>query len=169
MKKNKKLVSLLVLAVLSLTLLTGCGEKKWPMQVTVVNRTTCPIADIRLSLASEEDWGPNRIETMLEEGESVEIDLGEYTEEELNAGFNLQFYGEDDEPVNPDYEPSNPIFFDNGDYLILAPADISVAIFMDTGYDAAEYDQKIMELYDSEDDGRGDLIPDEDAEDGLGD
>ena len=166
MKKNKKLVSLLVLAVLSLTLLTGCGEKKWPMQVTVVNRTTCPIADIRLSLASEEDWGPNRIETVLEEGERVEIDLGEYTEEELNAGFILQFYGEDDEPVNPDYEASNPIFFDNGDYFILAPADISVAVFMDTGYDAAEYDQKIMELYDSEDDGRGDLISDEETEDG---
>ena len=102
MKKNKKLVSLLVLAVLSLTLLTGCGEKKWPMQVTVVNRTTCPIADIRLSLASEEDWGPNRIEAVLEEGESIEIDLGEYTEEELNIGFNIQFYGENDEPVNPD-------------------------------------------------------------------
>lgn len=170
MKKNKKLVSLLVLAVLSLTLLTGCGEKKWPMQVTVVNRTTCPIADIRLSLASEEDWGPNRIETVLEEGERVEIDLGEYTEEELNAGFILQFYGEDDEPVNPDYEASNPFFFDNGDYFILAPADISVAVFMDTGYDAAEYDQKIMELYDSEDDGRGDLIPDEgEEEDGRGD
>lgn len=169
MKKNKKLVSLLVLAVLSLILLTGCGERNWPMQVTVVNRTTCPIADIRLSLASDEEWGPNRIEAVLEEGESIDIDLGEYTEEELNAGFNIQFYGENDEPVNPDYDQSDPIFFDNGDYLILAPADISVAIFMDTGYDAAEYDQKIMELYDSEDDGRGDLIPDEDAEDGLGD
>ncbi len=170
MKNKKKLVSLMALAELSLTLLTGCGERKWPMQVTVVNRTTCPIADIRLSLASEEDWGPNRIETVLEEGESVEIDLGEYTEEELNAGFNLQFYGEDDEPVNPDYEASNPIFFDNGDYFILAPADISVAVFMDTSYDAVDYDQKIMEYYDAEDDGRGDLIPDEgEEEDGRGD
>lgn len=54
MKSRKKLVNLMALAVLSLALLTGCGEKKWPMQVTVVNRTTCPIADIRLSLASEE-------------------------------------------------------------------------------------------------------------------
>ena len=90
MKNKKKLVSLMALAVLSLTLLTGCGERKWPMQVTVVNRTTCPIADIRLSLASEEDWGPNRIETVLEEGESVEIDLGEYLRlgrgEELGGG-----------------------------------------------------------------------------------
>ena len=154
----------MVLVLLSLTLLAGCGERKFPMQVTVVNRTTCPIADIRFNLATDEDWGPNRIEAVLEEGESIEIDLGKYTEEELNAGFNLQFYGEDDEPVNPEYDPGNPVFFDNGVYFILAPADINVAVFMDTGYDAAEYDQKIMGYYDAEDDGRGDLIGDEDTE-----
>lgn len=167
MKNKKKLVILMVLVLMNLTMLAGCGERRFPMQVTVVNRTTCPIADIRFNLATDEDWGPNRIEAVLEEGESIEINLGEYTEEELNAGFNLQFYGEDNEPVNPAYDPGNPVFFDNGDYFILAPADINVAVFMDTGYDAAEYDQKIMEYYDAEDDGRGDLIGDED--DGQGD
>ena len=167
MKHKKRLLGLFALAVLSLALLAGCGEKKWPMQVTVVNRTTCPIADIRFSLASDEDWGANRIETTLKEGESVNIDLGEFTEAELtNDGFHIQFYGEDGAPVNPDYEPQNPTFFDNGDYLILTPPDISVSIFMDAGYDAAEYDQKIAEYYEQLDDGRGDLIPDEDS--GIG-
>ena len=167
MKNWKKRLSLLMLAALSFALLAGCGEKKWPMQITVVNRTTYPISDIRISLASDEDWGANRIETTLEEGESADIDLGEFTEAELtNDGFNIQFYGEDGEPVNPDYDPQNPTFFDNGDYLILAPPDISVAMFMDTGYDAAEYDQKIMEFYEQQDDGRGDLIPENDAADG---
>lgn len=150
MKNKEKSISLMVLVLLNLILLAGCGERKFPMQVTVVNRTTCPIADIRFNLATDEDWGPNRIEAVLEEGESIEINLGEYTEEELNAGFNLQFYGEDNEPVNPAYDPGNPVFFDNGDYFILAPADINVAVFMDTGYDAAEYDQKIMKYYDAE-------------------
>ena len=117
MKNWKKRLSLLMLAALSFALLAGCGEKKWPMQITVVNRTTYPISDIRISLASDEDWGANRIETTLEEGESADIDLGEFTEEELtNDGFNIQFYGEDGEPVNPDYDPQNPTFFDNGDY-----------------------------------------------------
>lgn len=167
MKNWKKRLSLLMLAALSFALLAGCGEKKWPMQITVVNRTTYPISDIRISLASDEDWGANRIETTLEEGESADIDLGEFTEAELtNDGFNIQFYGEDGEPVNPDYDPQNPTFFDNGDYLILAPPDISVAMFMDTGYDAAEYDQKIMEFYEQQDDGRGDLIQENDAADG---
>ena len=167
MKNWKKRLSLLMLAALSFALLAGCGEKKWPMQITVVNRTTYPISDIRISLASDEDWGANRMETTLEEGESADIDLGEFTEAELtNDGFNIQFYGEDGEPVNPDYDPQNPTFFDNGDYLILAPPDISVAMFMDTGYDAAEYDQKIMEFYEQQDDGRGDLIPENDAADG---
>ncbi len=167
MKNKKSFLSLLALTLLSLILLAGCGEKKWPMQITVVNRTTYPISDIRISLASDEDWGDNRIETTLDEGESVNIDLGEFTEAELtNEGFNIQFYGEDGEPVNPDYDPQNPTFFDNGDYLILAPPDISVSMFMDTGYDAAEYDQKIMGCYEQQDDGRGDLIPEEENESG---
>ena len=167
MKNWKQQFSLLALAALSFALLAGCGEKKWPMQITVVNRTTYPISDIRITLASDEDWGTNRIETTLDEGESAEIDLGEFTEAELtNDGFNIQFYGEDGEPVNPDYDPQSPTFFDNGDYLILAPPDISVAMFMDIGYDAAEYDQKIMEFYEQQDDGRGDLISEEDDERG---
>lgn len=153
MKKRKVFLSLLALTLHSLALLAGCGEKKWPMQITVVNRTTYPISDIRFSLASDEDWGPNRIETTLEEGECADIDLGRFTEAELtDDGFSIQFYGEDGEPVNPDYNPQNPTFFDNGDYLIFAPPDIGVAIFMDTGYDAAEYDQKILECYEQQDD-----------------
>ena len=166
MKNKKSFLSLLALTFLSAALLAGCGEKQWPMQITVVNRTTYPISDIRISLASDEAWGSNRIETTLMEGESADIDLGKFTEAELtNDGFNIQFYGEDGKPVNPDYEPQDPTFFDNGDYLILAPPDISTAMFLDTGYDAAEYDEKIMECYEQQDDGRGDLIPEEESED----
>ena len=104
------------LALLFCLSLAACGAKQYPMEITVVNRTTYPIADIRISLTSEEDWGENRLETTLAEGESTEIDLGEYTEGQLNEGFSLQFYGEDGEPVNPDYDPSSPMFFDNGTY-----------------------------------------------------
>ena len=82
------------LALLCLSF-AACGAKQYPMQITVVNRSTYPITDLRISLISEEDWGENRLETTLEEGESAGIDLGEYTEEQLNAGFHLQFYGED--------------------------------------------------------------------------
>ena len=102
--------------------------------------------------------GENRLETTLAEGESTEIDLGEYTEGQLNEGFSLQFYGEDGEPVNPDYDPSSPMFFDNGDFLIFAPPDLSVALFLDTAYDKEVYDQKIVESYAADGDGRGDVI-----------
>ena len=72
MKNKKSFLSLLALTLLSLILLAGCGEKKWPMQITVVNRTTYPISDIRISLASDVDWGDNRIETTLDEsGEEI--------------------------------------------------------------------------------------------------
>lgn len=146
------------LALLCLSL-AACGAKQYPMQIAVVNRSTYPIADIRISLASEEGWGENRLETTLEEGESVGIDLGEYTEEQLSAGFHLQFYGEDGQPVNPDYDPSSPTFFENGDFLIFSPPDLGIAIFMDTAYDRETYDQKIAEFYAADGDGRGDVIP----------
>ena len=146
------------LALLFCLSLAACGAKQYPMEITVVNRTTYPIADIRISLTSEEDWGENRLETTLAEGESTEIDLGVYTEGQLNEGFSLQFYGEDGEPVNPDYDPSSPMFFDNGDFLIFAPPDLSVALFLDTAYDKEVYDQKIVESYAADGDGRGDVI-----------
>ena len=88
-QQSSLLMFTLVLLCLSLA---ACGAKHYPMQITVVNRSTYPIADIRISLASEEGWGENRLENTLEEGESVGIDLGEYTEEQLSAGFHLQFY-----------------------------------------------------------------------------
>ena len=43
------------LALLFCLSLAACGAKQYPMEITVVNRTTYPIADIRISLTSEED------------------------------------------------------------------------------------------------------------------
>ena len=160
MRQRRPLLAFTLALLLCLSL-AACGAKQYPMQITVVNRSTYPIADIHISLTTEEGWGENRLETTLEEGESAGIDLGEYTEEQLGEGFQLQFYGADGEPVNPDYDPSSPTFFESGDFLILAPPDLSVALFLDTAYDSAAYDQKIAELYAADGDGRGDPIPEE--------
>ena len=160
--RQRRPLLIFALALLCLSL-AACGAKQYPMQITVVNRSTYPIADIRISLTSEEGWGENRLETTLEEGESAGIDLGEYTEEQLSAGFHLQFYGEDGQPVNPDYDPSSSTFFENGDFLIFSPPDLGIAIFMDTAYDRETYDQKIAELYAADGDGRGDVI----SQDGI--
>ena len=160
--RQRRPILIFALALLCLSL-AACGAKQYPMQITVVNRSTYPIVDIRISLTSEEGWGENRLETTLKEGESAGIDLGEYTEEQLSAGFHLQFYGEDGQPVNPDYDPSSSTFFENGDFLIFSPPDLGIAIFMDTAYDRETYDQKIAELYAADGDGRGDVI----SQDGI--
>ena len=55
-ERMKKLFSLLTALALCLSL-AACGAKQYPMENTVVNRTTYPIADIRISLTSEEDCG----------------------------------------------------------------------------------------------------------------
>ncbi len=169
MKNRKRKVVLLTTVLLGMIIFAGCGAKKYPMCITVVNRTNSPIADIRISLFTDEDWGETRIETTLYEGEIAEIDLGEYTQEEINTGFDIQIFGEDGEPIDPDYDPhSNPIFFDNGDWFIFAPPDTGYFMFMDTGYNEAEYDRKIAECY-GEEDGRGDVIPGESSGDDRGD
>ena len=45
------------------------------------------------------------MKTALAAGESAKIDLGKYTMAELGRGFQVQFYGEDEKPVNPNYDP----------------------------------------------------------------
>jgi hypothetical protein len=104
-QRSSLLMFTLVLLCLSLV---ACGAKHYPMQITVVNRSTYPIADIRISLTSEEGWGENRLEATLKEGESAGISLGEYTEEQLSAGFHLQFYGEDGQLYSAAYGYFNP-------------------------------------------------------------
>ena len=75
--------------------LAACGVGRKPLEITVVNRTTYPVEDIRIRETDGKDWGENRLETTLAQGESIKIDLGKYTVEELDRGFQVQFYGED--------------------------------------------------------------------------
>ncbi len=160
MRTNWKKYLLFVLAAALFLALSACGTKKYPMHITVVNRTTYPIADVRISLDSDENWGPARIDTILYDGDSAEIDLGEYTREELDTvGFDVQFYGENDEPIYPDAEPG-AIFPDDGDYLIFAPPGTGYRLFMDTAYDSEKYDRLIAESLESGDsDAKSDLSP----------
>lgn len=157
MKKFFALISTLILW-LSLALLAGCSAGAQPLRITVVNRSTFPIADLRFRLAAENDWGENRLETTLAEGESAAVDLGRYTQSELDGGFNLQFYGENGEPVNPGYDPDVITMVESGNVFIIAPPDLSVSLFVDDTYDKKVYDEKIAELYTLANDGRGDRI-----------
>ncbi len=158
MKQEKKSF-LILIVLLSCVGLCACSVGRKPLGITVVNRTTYPVEDIRIRAADGKDWGENRLETALAEGESAKIDLGKYTAAELGRGFQVQFYGEDEKPVNPNYDPDTATILENGSFLIFTPPDVSVPIFVDSAYDAVVYDKKIVELYALDDDGRGDLIP----------
>ena len=139
----KRSVAYLCILMVILLGMTACGKHR--MTVTAVNRTGVDIADIRISPAVGEELGPNRIEgySPLTDGWSIEIDLGSYTEKELENGFYIQIFGMDGEPVTPDYEPFYPKFFDNGSYLIFAPSDLNVFVFIDSDYDPGKYDEEI--------------------------
>ena len=104
MKREKNFI-LILMALLSCMGLCACSVGKKPLEITVVNRTTYPLEDIRIRETDGKDWGENRLETALAEGESAKIDLGKYTMAELGRGFQVQFYGEDEKLVNPNYDP----------------------------------------------------------------
>ena len=139
----KHKAAFLVLLTVILLGMTAC--RKQQMKITAVNRTGVDIADIRISLADGEELGPNRIEgySPLSDGWSIEIDLGSYTEKELDKGFYVQIFGMDGEPVIPDFDPFYPKFFDNGSYFIFAPPDLNVFMFIDSEYDPGKYDEEI--------------------------
>lgn len=159
MKRKTPVLCLLAAALVGLALLAGCGAKAQPVHITVVNRTTLPLADLRIKLVSEEDFGENRLETTLQEGETASIQLGQYTQAQLDGGCNLQFYDETGEPVYPEYDPDTVTLVESGNVFILAPPNLSVTLFVDSSYDPTVYDEKIAALYDLADDGRGDVIP----------
>ena len=106
MKRKTPVLCLLAAVLVGLALLAGCGAKAQPVYITVVNRTTLPLADLRIKLVSEEDFGENRLETTLQEGETALIQLGQYTQAQLDGGCNLQFYDETAEPscFDPDVQ-----------------------------------------------------------------
>ena len=148
MKRKMPVLCLLAAALVSLALLAGCGAKAQPVYITVVNRTTLPLADLRIKLVSEEDFGENRLETTLQEGETASIQLGRYTQAQLDGGCNLQFYDETGEPVYPEYDPDTVTLVESGNVFILAPPNLGVTLFVDSSYDPAAYDEKIAALYD---------------------
>ena len=132
MKRKMPVLCLLAAALVSLALLAGCGAKAQPVYITVVNRTTLPLADLRIKLVSEEDFGENRLETTLQEGETASIQLGRYTQDQLDGGCNLQFYDETGEPVYPEYDPDTVTLVESGNVFILAPPNLGVTLFVNT-------------------------------------
>ena len=58
--RQRRPLLMFALALLCLSL-AACGAKQYPMQITVVNRSTLPHRDIRISLNPEEGWGENRL------------------------------------------------------------------------------------------------------------
>ena len=107
-------IFLILIVLLSCVGLCACSVGRKPLGITVVNRTTYPVEDIRIREADGKEWGENLLETTLAEGESTKIDLGKYTAAELGRGFQVQFYGEDEKPVNPNYDPDTVTIVENG-------------------------------------------------------
>lgn len=51
--------------------LAACGGGRKPLEITVVNRTTYPVEDIRIRETDGKDWGENRLETTLAKAKAL--------------------------------------------------------------------------------------------------
>jgi hypothetical protein len=90
----KKLLSFLLIACL-VVFLAVCGSDE-PMTVTVTNMTGYTVGDLRMSPERGGEWGGNRLDEPLLNGESVKVDLGGYSEDEVLGGFGAQLFDEYD-------------------------------------------------------------------------
>jgi hypothetical protein len=98
---------------------TAPQEPLSSMVVNIVNQTGQTIGDLRMSLAADEEWGENLLETELKDKEVIEINLGEFSQKDLDAGFNIQACDEIGMELYDETFSANPTFFKNGNYLIL--------------------------------------------------
>lgn len=84
-------IFLILIVLLSCVGLCACSVGRKPLGITVVNRTTYPVEDIRIREADGKEWGENFLETTLAEGESTKIDLGNTRQQNWAEVFRFSF------------------------------------------------------------------------------
>ena len=138
--KKTRLCAVLLAAILLLALLTACGETSTDLTISVVNRSGQEVSEIYITTTSSDSWGMTRIETPMADQDTVQIQLGSFTEQELSEGFNFLIYDADGMQTY-DTALSEQVFtLNNGDYVVLLPVDSEVSLDITPTYNATNYD-----------------------------
>ena len=141
---KKKLAAIILALALCLSL-AACGGSDTEVTATIVNRTGVTIGNVCISPASSDSWGDGLLSGELADGAMTTVSIGSFSEKELEAGFNIIVYDDMNLAIYDDSFSTDPCFFDSGNYLIFMPADMTSVMYIDTGYDAAEYDGYLAE------------------------
>ena len=141
MKRIHKLLPALMLAILSLILLAGCGkEEEQSISVTLVNRSGYDISEIHITPATTDEWGINYAEGMLYDMDSTPAELGSFKAEDIADGFNILVYDGDSELLYDSSFDELAFTLHDGDYLVFLPPDSDTPLDIVSDYDPSDYD-----------------------------
>ena len=94
-----RILSCFLIFALCFSMLSACGSNSTDVTITLVNRSGQPVSELYITPATNDEWGNTLLDAPLEDGAMQQIDLGAYSKEELDAGFNILIYNMDDEPI----------------------------------------------------------------------
>lgn len=124
MKKLNKLICLLLALALCLCL-AACGGSGTEYTVLLVNMTDAVLSEVNFTTESADEWGDNLLgNSPLDPGESVELNLGSFSDEEVEDGFCITAYDDDDNDLGSVFE------------FYIEPGD-TVTVYMDPDYELA--------------------------------
>ncbi len=138
----KKKAALLFALILAFCLgLTACGESTQNVTVTVANRTLQPIGSVCISVG--DDFGENRIDTVLSDGDLLTLDLGEFSEDQLNHGFLISAADLDGNIIYETEDSSRLFGVQDGCCIVFLPPELSTVLDICEQYSGSVYDEMI--------------------------
>lgn len=139
MKRTQKIRATLLFVLLNIMLLAGCGKKEKQVSVWLVNQSGEDIGEVYLTSAAISDWGDNLIEAPFATGQSKEISLGSFTEDDLAAGFNVLVYDDEGELFYDTSLDEQDFQLVDGDYLVFLPPEGETLIEITSDYNEDDY------------------------------
>ena len=144
-EKMKQLLPMLGI-LLCLMLLSACGSNSTDVTITLVNRSGQPVSELYITPATNDEWGNTLLDAPLEDGAMQQIDLGAYSKEELDAGFNILIYNMDDELFYNETLDEQDLTISDKDYLVFLPPNGETELEITATYDSSKYDALAEEL-----------------------
>ena len=143
MKQIKHTLGVL-LVLLSVLLLSACGSEEIPVSVCLVNRTGQDIGEIYITPATTSDWGSTWVDNPFADGQFQDISLGDYTQEDLDAGFNILVYDADGDLFYDTTLDEQDFTLSDGDYIVFLPQGSEAALDITSEYNDTNYEDLSM-------------------------